>query len=209
MWYNVDIYDKSGKVVSNLKLDKEIFADDKVNETLIHEYYLLQTSNARNSIAHTKTRGEVAGSGKKLYRQKGTGNARVGDRRSPIRVWWGVAFWPRKERNYTKSMNKKSRNLALNWLLTLKAKDKNIIGLKDFDLSQPKTKQAIEILTNIGLNKEKVLFVLSKKDENIVKSFRNLDNVKYLLVDYLNPKDLMTYNKILFLESALNKVNSK
>lgn len=209
MWYNVDIYDKSGKVVSNLTLDKEIFADDKINENLIHEYYLLQTSNARISIAHTKTRGEVAGSGKKLYRQKGTGNARVGDRRSPIRVWWGVAFGPRKERNYTKSMNKKSRNLALNGLLTLKAKDKNIMGLKDFDLKEPKTKQAIEILSNIGLGNEKVLFVLNEKNVNIVKSFRNLDNVKYLLVDYLNPKDLMTYNKILFLESALNKVNSK
>jgi large subunit ribosomal protein L4 len=106
-------------------------------------------------------------------------------------------------------MNKKSRNLALNGLLTLMAKDKNIMGLKDFNLTKPKTKQAIEILSNIGLNNEKVLFVLSEKNENIIKSFRNLENVKYLLVDYLNPKDLMTYNKILFLESALNKVNSK
>jgi len=209
MWYTVDIYDKTWKVVSNLKLNNEIFSDDKINHNLIHEYYLLQTSNARNPIAHTKTRWEVAGSGKKLYRQKGTGNARVWDRRSPIRVGGGVAFWPRNERNYTKSMNKKSRHLALSGILTLKAQSKSIVWLKDFDMKEPKTKEALDVLTKIGLNKEKTLFVLSEKNINLIKSFRNLNNVKYLLADYLNPKDLLEYNKILFLESALNKINTK
>ncbi|HOG15023.1 MAG TPA: 50S ribosomal protein L4 [Candidatus Absconditabacterales bacterium] len=209
MGYTIDIYDKTGKKISTLKLNNEIFSEDKINYNLIHEYYLLQTSNARNPIAHTKTRGEVAGSGKKLYRQKGTGYARVGDRRSPIRIGGGVVFGPRNERNYTKSMNKKSRQLALSGILTLKAKDKNIIGLKDFEMKEPKTKEALNILTNIGLNKEKTLFVLNEKNINLIKSFRNLNNVKYLLADYLNPKDLLEYNKILFLESALNKINTK
>ncbi len=209
MWYTVDIYDKTWKIVSNLKLNDEIFSDDKINQNLIHEYYLLQTSNARNPIAHTKTRWEVAGSGKKLYRQKGTGNARVWDRRSPIRVGGGVAFWPRNERNYTKSMNKKSRQLALSGILTLKAQNKNIIWLKDFDMKEPKTKEALDVLTKIGLNKEKTLFVLNEKNINLIKSFRNLNNVKYLLADYLNPKDLLEHDKILFLESALNKINTK
>lgn len=209
MWYTVDIYDKTWKVVSNFKLNDEIFSDEKINNNLIHEYYLLQTSNARNPIAHTKTRWEVAGSGKKLYKQKGTGNARVWDRRSPIRVWGGVAFWPSNERNYTKSMNKKSRNLALNWILTLKAKDNNIIWLKDFDIKEPKTKEALDVLTKIWINKDKILFILNEKNINLIKSFRNLNNVKYLLADYLNPKDLLEYNKILFLESALNKINTK
>ncbi len=209
MWYTIDIYDKTWKVVSNLKLNDKIFSDDKINQNIIHEYYLLQTSNSRNSIAHTKNRGEVAGSGKKLYRQKGTGNARVWDRRSPIRVGWGIAFWPRKERNYTKNMNKKTRWFALNSLLTLKAKDKNILGLKDFNLKEPKTKTASDILLKIGINEEKILFVLNEKNINLIKSFRNLNNVKYLLADYLNPKDLMEYDKVLFLESALNKINTK
>jgi len=209
MWYTVDIYDKTWKVISNLKLDIDIFSDEKINHNLIHEYYLLQTSNLRTPIAHTKTRWEVAGSGKKLYRQKGTWNARVWDRRSPIRVWGGVAFWPRNERNYNKSMNKKSRNLALSGLLTLKAKDNNIIWLKDFVIKEPKTKEAFDILKNIWLKDEKVLFVLNEKNINLIKSFRNLNNVKYLLSDYLNPKDLLEYNKILFLESALNKINTK
>ncbi len=209
MWYTIDIYDKTWKKISTLKLNNEIFSEDKINYNLIHEYYLLQTSNARNPIAHTKTRWEVAGSGKKLYRQKGTGYARVWDRRSPIRIGGGVVFWPRNERNYTKSMNKKSRQLALSGILTLKAKDKNIIWLKDFEMKEPKTKEALNILTNIWLNKEKTLFVLNEKNINLIKSFRNLNNVKYLLADYLNPKDLLEYNKILFLESALNKINTK
>jgi len=209
MWYTVDIYDKTWKVVSSFKLDDTIFSDEKINHNLIHEYYLLQTSNARNPIAHTKTRWEVAGSGRKLYKQKGTGNARVWDRRSPIRVGGGVAFGPRNERNYTKLMNKKSRNLALSGLITLKAKDNSIIGLKDFDMKEPKTKEALDVLTKIGLNNEKVLFVLNEKNINLIKSFRNLNNVKYLLTDYLNPKDLLEYSKILFLESALEKINSK
>ena len=209
MWYTIDIYDKTWKKISTLKLNNEIFSEDKINYNLIHEYYLLQTSNARNPIAHTKTRWEVAGSGKKLYRQKGTGYARVWDRRSPIRIGGGVVFWPRNERNYTKSMNKKSRQLALSGILTLKAKDKNIIWLKDFEMKEPKTKEALNILTNIWLNKEKTLIVLNEKNINLIKSFRNLNNVKYLLADYLNPKDLLEYNKILFLESALNKINTK
>ena len=209
MWYTINIYDKTWKVVSKVTLDETMFSDDKVNNNLIHEYYLLQASNARNPIAHTKTRWEVSGSGKKIYRQKGTGWARAGEKRSPVRVGWGVAFWPRNERNYTKNMNKKARNLALYGLLTLKAKDNEILGLKDFDLKEPKTKDAVEILTKIGINNDKILFVLNEKNINLIKSFRNLNNVKYLLADYLNPKDLLEYNKILFLESALNKINTK
>lgn len=209
MWYTINIYDKTWKVVSKVTLDETMFSDDKVNNNLIHEYYLLQASNARNSIANTKTRWQVSGSGKKIYRQKGTGWARAGEKRSPVRVGWGVAFWPTSERNYTKYMNKKARNLALCGLLTLKAKDNEILGLKDFDLKEPKTKDAVEILTKIGINNDKVLFVLNEKNINLIKSFRNLNNVKYLLADYLNPKDLLEYNKILFLESALNKINTK
>jgi len=83
------------------------------------------------------------------------------------------------------------------------------LGLKDFNLKEPKTKTASDILLKIGINEEKILFVLNEKNINLIKSFRNLNNVKYLLADYLNPKDLMEYDKVLFLESALNKINTK
>lgn len=123
MVYAVDVYDKNGKLTSKFDLNPELFSDEIVNPSLIHEYLLLQQANARNVIASTKTRAEVAGSGRKLYKQKGTGNARVGDKNSPIRRHGGVAFGPTPERNFEKTMTKKARKLALNGLLTLKVKE--------------------------------------------------------------------------------------
>lgn len=123
MVYAVDVYDKNGKLTSKFDLNPELFSDEIVNPSLIHEYLLLQQVNARNVIASTKTRAEVAGSGRKLYKQKGTGNARVGDKNSPIRRHGGVAFGPTAERNFEKTMTKKARKLALNGLLTLKVKE--------------------------------------------------------------------------------------
>lgn len=204
MAYNIDIYDKAGKVVSTFALDEAVFADSLVNKDLIHEYYLLQTSNARQNLAKTKGRWEVHGSGKKLYKQKGTGWARSGGKQSPIRRWWWVAFGPTGNENYTKTMNKKMRRLALNSIITLKAKSGELLGLKDIDLTAPKTKEAQDILKNIGIANKKVLLVVANKDETTIKSFRNLPKVKYLHADYLNPVDLMSYHTVLFLESALS-----
>lgn len=104
-------------------------------------------------------------------------------------------------------MNKKTRKIALNSIITLKAKAGELLGLKDFSLTAPKTKEAKDILKNIGIDTKKVLFVVSQKDENILKSFRNLPKVKYLYADYLNPADLMSYHTVLFLESALTTLN--
>lgn len=123
MVYAVGVYDKNGKLASKVDLNPELFSDEIVNPSLIHEYLLLQQANTRNVIASTKTRAEVAGSGRKLYKQKGTGNARVGDKNSPIRRHGGVAFGPTAERNFEKTMTKKARKLALNGLLTLKVKE--------------------------------------------------------------------------------------
>lgn len=207
MAYTIDIYDKGGKVVSKFVLDEALFADSLVNKDLIHEYYLLQTSNARHTIACVKWRWEVHGSGRKLYKQKGTGGARPGDKNSPVRRWGGVAFGPRGVENYTKSMNKKAKKIALNSIITLKAQAGELMGLKDFTLTAPKTKEAHDILKNIWIAAKKVLVVIAQKDENIFKSFRNLPKVKYLSVDYLNPVDLMGYHTVLFLESALANIN--
>ncbi|PJA49102.1 MAG: 50S ribosomal protein L4 [candidate division SR1 bacterium CG_4_9_14_3_um_filter_40_9] len=207
MAYSIDMYDKSGKVVGQVSCNEAVFNDELVNPSLIHEYYLLQTSNARNNIACVKGKGEVQGTGKKMYKQKGTGGARAGGRRSPSRVGGGVAFGPRGIENYVKDMPKKAKKIALNGLLTLKAKDKELCGLKDVKFAGPKTKEAATIIKNMGLANKKVLFVIDAKDENITKSFRNLPKVKYLLVDYLNPYDLMHSDKVVFLESAFKKIN--
>ena len=206
MVYSVDVYDKTWKVTSKFELNPEVFSDEKINTSLIHEYLLLQEANARNAIASTKTRGEVSGSGRKLYKQKGTGNARVGDRNSPIRRHGWVAFGPTSERVYEKAMTKKARKVALNGLITMKVKDGIVCGL-DVDTMKPSTKDAIALLSKMWKNEKKVLLVLDKKEEWIVKSFRNIEGLKYLLVDYLNPRDLMNADAVVFLKPALEFVN--
>lgn len=206
MVYSVDVYDKTGKVSSKFELNPEVFSDEKINTSLIHEYLLLQEANARNAIASTKTRGEVSGSGRKLYKQKGTGNARVGDRNSPIRRHGWVAFGPTSERVYEKAMTKKARKVALNGLITMKVKDGIVCGL-DIDTMKPSTKDAIALLSKMWKNEKKVLLVLDKKEDGIVKSFRNIEGLKYLLVDYLNPRDLMNADAVVFLKPALEFVN--
>lgn len=207
MAYSIDIYDINGKKVSTFALNEELFSDDIVNTDLIHEYYLLQASNARNNPAKVKGKGEVAGSGRKIYKQKWTGNARAGGKNSPIRRGGGVAFGPRGERNFTKTMTKKARKIALQGLLTLKAQQNELMGVQKVSFSTPKTKPAAELLQKLGLQSQKVLFVMDDNDENLKKSFRNLDHVKYLSVDYLNPVDLMHADRILFTEASLTKIN--
>ena len=206
MVYSVDVYDKTGKVSSKFELNPEVFSDEKINTSLIHEYLLLQEANARNAIASTKTRGEVSGSGRKLYKQKGTGNARVGDRNSPIRRHGWIAFGPTSERVYEKAMTKKARKVALNGLITMKVKEGIVCGL-DVDTMKPSTKDAIALLSKMWKNEKKILLVLDKKEEWIVKSFRNIEGLKYLLVDYLNPRDLMNADAVVFLKPALEFVN--
>jgi len=207
MTYSVDVYNKEGKIVSKVDLNSEIFADEKVNKTLIQELYLLQMANGRNAIASTKNRGEVSGSGRKLYRQKGTGNGRAGDKNAPTRRHGGIAFGPSSLRNFSKNMNKKARRIALNSIITLKAKDSELMGLVLTEM-QPKTKEAIAILDNMKIKNQKILLVMKEKNDGIEKSFRNIEWVKYILVDYLNPRDLLGADKVVFLEDALTSLNN-
>lgn len=151
MTYTITLYNNKGKETGTVELNKDLYNKDVVNTDLIHEYVLLQQANRRVARAHTKTRGEVAGSGKKLYRQKGTGSARVGDAQSPIRVGGGVAFGPLKERNFSKKMNKQMRRKAMRGVLSLKAEDNELMGLQSFDLDAPKTKEALSFLQAAGI----------------------------------------------------------
>ena len=206
MGYSVDVYNTEGKVVSKVELNANLFADEKINKTLIQEYLLLQQANGRVAIADTKDRSEVSGSGKKLYRQKWTGNGRVWDKNSPLRRHGWIAFGPTSARNFEKMMTKKARKAAMNGIITMKAKDSAICGLA-LDKMEPKTKEAASIIERIGLANQKVLLVLDAKNEGIEKSFRNIAKVKYILVDYLNPRDVLHADKVVFLEKALAKLN--
>lgn len=206
MGYSVDVYNTEGKVVSKIDLNSDIFSDEKVNKTLIQEFLLLQQANGRVAIANTKDRSEVSGSGRKLYRQKWTGNGRVWDKNSPLRRHGWIAFGPTSARNFEKAMTKKSRKLAMNWIITLKAQEDALCGLA-LDKMETKTKDAVVILQKLWLTNQKILLVLDAKNEWIEKSFRNIAKVKYILVDYLNPRDVLHADKVVFLEKALTKLN--
>lgn len=205
MSYSISIHDSKGKVVEKKALNAAIFADENINDSLIHEFYVLQQANARINIAHTKTRWEVAGSGRKLYKQKGTGNARVGSSRSPIRKHGWVAFGPRNTTNFTKEMPKKMKKLALAWILTVKAKNEQLIGVIDNALDSIKTKEAIAMLQNIGLTNKKTLVVIPEKNEVIEKSLRNIPRTKTINAMYINPVDLLHYDKVLVFAGSLEK----
>lgn len=206
MTYTIQVYNKDGKATGKLSLNEALFNDERINDDLIHEFFILQQANARNPIAHVKTRAEVAGSGKKIYRQKGTGGARAGSSRSPIRRHGGVAFGPRNDVNHSKTMNKKMRKLALCGIITLKAKNDQLLGLEANPLATIKTKAAVDMLGKIGINTKKTLIVMADKDDVIAKSFNNIPRTKSILADYINPVDLLQYDKVVLLEGSLEKI---
>ena len=208
MVYTIKVYNKDGKEIEELSLNEQIFNDENINPSLMHEFVVMQLANARYNIAKTKTRWEVKASGRKLYRQKGTGNARVGDAASPIRRGGGVAFGPTGNENYHKAMPKKQRRKALFSALTVRVKDDDILSLDKYDFDAIATKNAINVLKNLNLSGEKILIVIPEKNEIITKSFRNIPGVKTILANYINVYDLLSYKKILFLKDSLSVIEN-
>ena len=204
MAYSIDVFNKDGKKVSTLSVNETIFNDERINETAIAEFVRLQMANERIAIASTKTRGQIRWSWRKLYRQKGTGSARVGDKKSPLRKKGWVVFGPSSARNFSITLPKKVRRSALAWLVTKKLQVWAIMGLDSFSFEDIKTKNAISVLEKLSLNNEKVLVVTDNKDDVVLfKSFNNLPRTKVLLAEYLNPRDLLNHTKVLLIADSL------
>ena len=165
---------------------------------------VLRLANARQPIAHVKTRGEVVASTKKMFRQKGTGNARKGPKTAPILRGGGVAHGPRNTVNYSKAMPKQERRAALFSSLSEKAKSGQIFALEDLKLETPKTKDFVSLLKKLPEAK-KYLFVVSEKDFAFEKSLSNIPFVRTIDAGYLNPYDVLNADKVCFLSSALSK----
>jgi len=199
------IYTQEGKENGTLKLKDELFGRE-VQMGLIHRLLRLQRSNARIAIAHAKTRGEVTGSTRKLYKQKGTGNARVGDARSPVRRGGGAAWGPRNDRNFTISMNKKERRAALFSLLSSKAEGKNVKVIETISGETTKTKQMVELASK--MNVVSGVLAVCPEDTNIFLAGRNVPTVKVIGVNYLNPADLLKYKDLVFTKASLEKLYS-
>ncbi|MCK5460886.1 50S ribosomal protein L4 [Candidatus Gracilibacteria bacterium] len=202
----VDFYTASGEKKGTVDLKEQIFGA-KINPDLMHRAVIMRLANAREPIAHTKTRAEVAYSTRKIFRQKGTGNARRGARSTNLLRGGGVTHGPRNNVNYSKMMPKKERRAALFSSLTLKANEKSIFGFEGYKGKAPKTKDFAELLGKLPETK-KYLFVLSEKNEVFEKSCRNIHGVKTILAIYLNPYDVLLADKLYFVGDALSKTEA-
>ncbi len=191
--------------VLEVELKPEVF-NVEVKKHVLWEVVKWQLASRIQGSHSTKTRGEVSYSGRKLLPQKGTGNARHGDRGANIFVGGGVAHGP-KPRDYYYPLPKKVRRLGLKMALSLKAKENNLLLVDSLDLGDvPKTKKAIEVLKTLGIYPQKVLVVLPQKEEVIYKSFRNLPYVRVLPVEGLNVYDILWADKLLITSQALEKI---
>jgi len=200
----VPVYNMAGKEVSDVDLPAAIF-EAKINRGLMHQALVRQLANARQGTHKAKGRSEITKSTAKIYRQKGTGNARHGSRRAPIFVGGGVAHGP-LPRSYAKNMPRKMRRAALRSALTVKANNGEIIVLDELDLEAPKTKGMNELIVRL-VEGDSALVLLADRNENIERSTKNLANAKALRAHYLNIRDLLGYGKIVMPMSALEAIN--
>jgi len=203
---NTKVYDLKWKETGAITLSKDVFGIE-VNEDLIHRALVMQLANSRVAIAHTKTRGERRGSTRKLFRQKGTGRARMGSNRSPIRKKGWVAFGPRNDRNFTLTMNKKERQKALFCVLSSKVASKSLVVVSKLDIKAPKTKDMAGIINALPVGKS-VLVALAEKNENVEKSISNLKTAKYVQAAYLNMADLLKFETLVLTEDGVKQINS-
>jgi len=199
---DVPVYSIAGEVVKHIEISNEVFAVP-FNQAVVHQAMVRQQADARQGTASTKTRGEVSGSTRKLFRQKGTGHARAGSVKSPLRRGGGITFGP-KPRSYQQAMPKKMRRLALRCVLSAKASDGELMVLEQLKLDEPKTKEMIRILEALGVNSS-TLIAIDKPESNVVKSARNLTGIKTMPANLLNVVDILSHKMLLMTESAVRK----
>lgn len=201
----VKVFDMEGKAVTET-IGSAMF-DVAMNTDLVAQGLRVQMANRRNPIAHTKTRGEVSGGGRKPFKQKGTGNARAGSTRSPLWSGGGITFGPRSVRNFKLRMPQKMTQLGIKMLLADKARENKLIVLKSFELAQISTVQAQTILTKLPIE-GKILVILPKVDVNIELSLTNLPYIKMIHAENINLFDIANYDFILTTVEGIKKIEA-
>ena len=197
----VDLLSQNGEKVKELKLNENIF-DITPNDKVLYDAVILARASLRQGTHKTKNRSEVSGGGRKPWRQKGTGRARQGSIRA---VQWvgGGNYGTPVPRDYSKKQNRKERQLALRTALTEKANDKELVVVEKISLATPKTKEMLNILSELNIANKKVLIVVKELDENLILASRNLRNVALITADEINVLDLVATNVILATEEAI------
>ena len=197
-----EIYNQKGEKLKEVLLPKEIF-DIKINPDLVHQVVVSQMANRRKVIAHTKTRGEVSGGGRKPWAQKGLGRARQGSIRSPIWRHGGVVFGPRKEKIFKKKIPKKMKRKALFMVLSAKVKNNLLVLVDKLELEKAKTKLIAEIFKKLPSRDEGTLIALPVLEKNIILAARNLPKVQIIQAKDLNALDLLSFKYLILPKESL------
>ncbi|MBI4267878.1 MAG: 50S ribosomal protein L4 [Chloroflexi bacterium] len=198
----IQVYDMAGKIVDDIEVSDYVFGVP-LNQAVVHQAMVRQQANARQGTAKAKTRSEVAGSTRKLFHQKGTGNARAGSIKSPLRPGGGIVFGP-QPRDYRQDMPKKMRQLAIRCMLSAKASEKELIVLQQLELAQPRTKDMVSVLEALGVDSS-ALVVTALPEENVVKSARNIPGIKTMPASLLNAVAILAHKKLLMTVAAVRK----
>ncbi|MCG8686696.1 MAG: 50S ribosomal protein L4 [Desulfobacterales bacterium] len=201
----VDVLNSAGKKVSETELPDEIFSIP-VKTSVLHEVVRSQLVAKREGTAASKTRGMVTGSTKKLFRQKGTGNARAGSVKSPLRKGGGVIFGP-SQRSYAYKVPKKVRSLALKMALSSKVQESNLFVVDALELEEIKTKALADILKTLNL--EDLLIVSDTEDVKLAMSSRNIPDVKVIKTAGLNVYDILKFKNLLLVESSIENIKGR
>lgn len=201
---NVTLYNVAGQAAGEIKLNDSVFGVE-YNEAVIHQAVVRQMANERLGTHATLTRGLVRGGGKKPWRQKGTGRARVGSIRSPLWVGGGTVFGP-TPRSHAKSMNRKARQLAVKSALSEKLRSNEIVVLDKIGFAAPKTKDAIKMLAAFHVEGKALIIDGDESVMNIVLSARNIPGVKAIAPSGINIYDLVHYTKLFITKSAVEKI---
>lgn len=194
------VYNLSGEVVRQIEVNDRVFAEP-FNEAVVHQVMVGMQANARQGTASTKTRSMVRGSTRKLFRQKGTGEARAGSAKSALRRGGAVTFGPHP-RDYRQDTPKKMRRLALRCVLSAKAGDGELKILDGFNFAEPKTKKMLEVLAALGVNSS-ALVVTPESEPNLIKSSRNIPEIDTTNVNVINILDIMSHQTLLMTEAAV------
>ncbi len=201
----LDVQNLKGKQISQVEVADDIFSVP-VKPSVLHEVVTMQLANRRAGTAAVKHRSDIRGSGKKLYRQKGTGRARRGDIKSPLLRGGGVVFGP-DGRNYKYQVPKKVKRLALKMALSSKLNEKELVVLDRFDLEEIKTREFVGVMDALKL--KSALIVTDGKNENLELSSRNVKDIKVLRSEGLNVYDILKYRTLVLVEPAIKNIEGR
>lgn len=199
------VYNQKGKKIGTEDVPENIF-NLPMNDALVYQVFTVKLANRRKNYAHTKTRSEVRGGGRKPWRQKGTGRARHGSIRSPIWKGGGVTFGPRNERVFSKKINKKMNKSAIAVAISAKAREGNIYIIDSLAFEEPKTKFAVSLLEALKVKSSSTLVYGSRKDEYFVRVFKNIPKAKPTNINRINLVDLLNNKNCILSMEALEQL---